>query len=529
MSTTAGDPPGGGARGPVLLEIDGLSKTFPGVLALDRLSLTVRSSEVLALVGQNGSGKSTLIKILAGVYRADPGGSVRFAGAGGDGADAARGRLHFIHQDLGLVPMLSTLENLDLGRRLGCAGLLPVRRRREHDRARELIARFGASFDVRMPVERLSPAERTIVAIARALDGWSSTDNVLVLDEPTATLHGSEVTTLLQVVRQVADAGAGVVFVSHRLDEVVTLADTVVVLRDGRVVADTERGRLDHDALVRLIAGRELPPAAAGTARSTGAAAGGMVARGLSSETLRGVDLSLRPGEILGVAGLVGSGMEQLAGTLFGAVPRRSGSVRLDGRELPPASPARSVAAGVGFVPADRRRHGAVVTMNARENLTLARLSSRRRALSPIGRSTERAETRRWMRETEVRPADPERRFALFSGGNQQKIVLAKWMRLAPRVLLLQEPTQGVDVGAKAGIYALLRRAAAAGAGILVASSDCKELAELCDRVIVLVDGRVGAELARPQLTEAALVRATLGPGTTDPAALAAATGKVAG
>lgn len=523
MSSARQQPPVAAARGPVLLEISELSKTFPGVLALDRVSLTVRSGEVLALVGQNGSGKSTLIKILAGVYRADPGGSVRHPHAAGE---ADRSRLHFIHQDLGLVPMLSTVENLDLGRALAGAGLRPTRSRREHRRAEELIAQFGASFDVRMPVDRLSPAERTIVAIARALDGWSRADNVLVLDEPTAALHGSEVTKLLQVVRRVAAAGAGIVFVSHRLDEVVTLADTVVVLRDGRVVANTGRGEFDHDALARLIAGRELPPRAAGSGRSPGATGGCLVARGLTADTLRGVDLTLDRGEILGVAGLVGSGMEQLAGTLFGAVPRRSGSVRVDGRELPPAAPARSVAAGVGFVPADRRRHGAVVTMNARENLTLARLSSPRRALSPIGRSVERAETRRWMREIEVRPADPERRFALFSGGNQQKIVLAKWMRLAPRVLLLQEPTQGVDIGAKAGIYALLRRAAADGAGVLVASSDCKELAELCDRVIVLVDGRVGAEIDRPQLTEAALVRATLGATPTEPAPLAAVTGR---
>lgn len=507
--------PGAGsalAVGTPLVEIEALTKTFPGVRALDGVSLTVRSGQVLALVGHNGSGKSTLIKILAGVYRADPGGSIRFPRVDGDSGDAhgddgGRSNLHFIHQDLGLIPMLTALENLDLSRPLGTSALRPVAARREHRRAAELIAQFGARFDLRVPVAELTPAERTIVAIARALVGWTNPHNVLILDEPTATLHGGEVTKLLEVVRQVAARGAGVVFISHRLDEVVGLADRVAILRDGRLVASAERGEFDHERLVQLIAGHEL--GALAHAESVGGTAC-LAVRGLVTDTLHGLDLTVHAGEVLGVTGLVGSGMEQLASAVFGAVGRRGGSVHVDGRVVAPGSPSRSIAAGIGYVPADRRGHGSVVAMTARENLTLPRLSSRLRSLSPLRRRAETADARRWMQQVQVRPPSPERKFALFSGGNQQKIVLAKWFRLAPRVLLLQEPTQGVDVGAKAGIYELLRGAADDGAAILVASSDTKELAELCDRVIVLRNGRVAAELRRPHLSEAALVRASL-------------------
>ncbi len=496
------------ATGP-LLAVEGLTKTFPGVRALDGVSVSVSAGEVVALLGHNGSGKSTLIKVLAGVYRTDHGSVMVAEGVG----------VHFIHQDLGLVPTLTALENLDLSRPLGGGALRPVDRRGERERALALLERFGSTFDLDAPVARLTPAERSIVAIARALDRWTSPRNVLILDEPTAALHGEEVERLLAVVRQVADDGAGIVYVSHRLDEVVRLADRVVVLRDGAVAAERSRGEYEHDDLVTIIAGRSLREAstAAGDDHLSEAPER-LVVSGLRADDLHGVDLTVRAGEIVGVCGLVGSGMERLAGALFGAAPRTDGTVLVDGAELRPSSPSAAIAAGMAFVPADRRRHGAVVTMNARENLTLPRVGASLRSRWRMDHRAERTAADHWMRSTGVRPHTPERGFALFSGGNQQKIVLAKWLRMEPTVMLLEEPTQGVDVGAKAGIYELLARAAASGAGVLVASSDAKELAAICDRVVVLDHGVVTAVLTGDALDEQRLVHAVLSGVHTQPA-----------
>ena len=487
-----------GATAPTLLEVTGLSKTFPGVKALDGVSLTLRAGEVLALVGHNGSGKSTLVKLLAGLYRPDDGARIEIHGG-----------LHFIHQDLGLVAMLSTVENLDLAVNTGWRGLAPTRRA-ERSQAEALVRRFGGSFDVTAPVGSLSPAERTIVAIARATAQWEHERNVLVLDEPTAALHGDEVDRLKAVVQQLAAEGTGIVYISHRLDEVVELADRAVVLRDGRVVADLERGTFDHDTLVAAITGTaETSP----TSQTRGAGPAGsarLAIRGLRTDRILGLDVEIRAGEIVGFSGLIGSGMEQVLGAVFGARPRAAGTVEIDGRLVPSGSPASAIAAGMGFVPADRRAHGAVSGLNARENLTLANLKHVRTVLGRINGRRERRHADTALRSVAVRPHQPERDFALFSGGNQQKIVIAKWLQRDPSVLLFEEPTQGIDVGAQAGIYDLVRRAASAGTAVLVASSDIKELLTLCDRVLVMRDGRLAGELSGADLTENRLLRMTL-------------------
>ncbi|MGY1815520.1 sugar ABC transporter ATP-binding protein [Blastococcus sp. SYSU D00820] len=496
-----------------LLRVRGLSKTFPGLRALDAVDLDVYPGEVVAVVGQNGSGKSTLVKVLAGLHDPDPGARIELRGPGGAlaGGPAAHGELHFIHQDLGLVPMLSTVENLDLGRSHGLRTLAAVRGAQERRRAQELIARFGASFPVDVPVSELTASERTIVAIARALDGWSRPDNVLVLDEPTASLHGEEVGRLFEAVRRVAAAGAGVVFISHRLDEVIDLADRVVVLRDGRKVADVPVAGLDRAGLVRLIIGRDVAErqfARGGPAASSQPA---LEVSGLTGATVHGVDLTLYPGEVVGVTGILGSGREQLCSLLFGSTASWAGEVRVAGRPLRRGDPRAAIRTGMGFVPADRRVAGAVMTMNARENLTLPRLSSLRRRSGRLDGRAERAEARHWASEVGLRPAEPERRLELFSGGNQQKVVLAKWLRNEPPVLLLDEPTQGVDVGAQASIYQLIRLAADRGSAVLVTSSDTKELAALCDRVLVFREGRLVNELPREELSETRLVMESLG------------------
>jgi ABC-type sugar transport system ATPase subunit len=501
-----------------LLEVRRLSKSFPGLKALDDVSLSVSSGEIVALVGQNGSGKSTLVKVLAGVHQADPGSEV-ILGEGESGDSS----LHFIHQDLGLVGSLSTLENLDLDRELGRSALLPLPVRQEQRRAEELIADFGGSFDVRRHVDDLSAAERTIVAIARALDGWDHPRNVLVLDEPTASLHGDEVDKLFVAVRRVAERGAGVIFISHRLDEVIELADRVVVLRDGRLIADVPRGGFDHDDLVQLIAGAIAASDTGNGSRTAGKPV--MRARGVSGPTIRSLDLDLHAGEILGISGVIGSGREEVASILFGAVPGCIAGLEVDGSEVGELDPHRAIRSGVAYVPGDRHRHGAVMTMSARENMTLPRLRPLRRAMGRLDQRSERREVERWIDKVAVRPAEPERALELFSGGNQQKIVLAKWLRNEPKVLLMDEPTQGVDVGAKAGIFELIANAATAGAGVLICSSDAKELALICDRVLVMRDGITVAEVRRSELSEAALVKASLG-GRTSNGGSTAPTGK---
>jgi ABC-type sugar transport system ATPase subunit len=489
-----------------LLQIRGLSKTFPGLKALDDVSLSLRAGEIVGLVGQNGSGKSTLVKILAGVHQPDAGSEVVLStGQAGEQAE-----LHFIHQDLGLVEGLSTIENLDLDHRLGRRSLLPSPTRAEARRARELITSFGASFDPRRPVGELGAAERTIVAIARALDGWSHQRNVLVLDEPTASLHGDEAEKLFVAVRSVAARGAGVIFISHRLDEIVDLADRVVALRDGRLIADVARGQFDHDDLVRMIAGA-ISPSENVAAPPLVAGRPVLRARGIAGATIRPLDLDLHAGEVLGVSGVLGSGREQIAAILYGASEGTVDSLEVGGKPVSQRNPRSSIAAGVAYLPSDRRRQGAVMTMRARENITLPRLAPLRRRSGRLDGEAERAEAQRWIDKVAVRPPDAERALELFSGGNQQKVLLAKWLRNEPQVLLMDEPTQGVDVGAKTGIFELIATAAASGAGVLICSSDAKELALICDRVIVLSDGVMVADVKRPQLSEAELVRAALG------------------
>ncbi|WP_448005162.1 sugar ABC transporter ATP-binding protein [Agromyces bauzanensis] len=480
-----------------LLRVTELVKAFPGLTALDRVSLDVHPGEVVSIVGHNGSGKSTLVKILAGVYTADAG-SVELA----PGTE-----LHFIHQDLALVEELSATENLALVRGAGVTALAPYGGRRKRARARELISRFGPAFDVDRPIRRLSPAQRAVVAISRALDGWTHAANVLVLDEPTESLHRSEVEVLFAAVRRVAADGAGVVFVSHRLDEVLGLADRVVVLRDGRKVADDPVARIDEARLIELITGAD--PSALTRSRRSGRTPGAnpvLRVRGLRGGSVDHLDLDLNPGEIVGVAGVLGSGREAISSLLYGATAGTAEVFTVAGRPYADRSPGESLRRGVAFAPADRAHLGTVRDMNARENVTLPQLKTLTGTAGNISAGSERLEVRRLMDEYDVRPPRTEQRLSLFSGGNQQKLVMARSLRDRPAVLLLDEPTQGVDIGAKATIYRAIERGAAEGAAVLVSSSDAKELLAICDRVVVMRDGRAAAVLSGPDLTEHRLV-----------------------
>ena len=488
-----------------VLDIVSLSKTFPGQVALSEAAMTVLPGQVHALVGQNGSGKSTLIKILAGYHRPDPGSDVRLLGHPVDIAalsDADRARIHVMHQDLGLVDSLNSVENLALGRGFKTTRMGRIRWRAETERASALLERFDATFDPRVPTASLTPSERAILALARALQEWDDSGGVLVLDEPTASLPRPEVDRLFAAVRRVAERGAGVVFVSHRLDEVFEIADHVTILRDGRVTASMPTSQLDHQRLITLIVGRELEERASVATGSESASV--LDICGLWGDVVEGFDLSVRAGEVVGVAGLVGSGRDELPGLVFGASHRTAGTVSVSGRDVP-ADPHRAVEAGMAFVPADRKRHGVIASQSLRHNITLPRLGTLT-TRGRLSRRAESAEARRWVDRVDLRPPDPDRRVATLSGGNQQKAVLARWLRTEPRVLILDEPTQGVDVGAKASIYALLGEAAATGMAMLLCSSETEELVLLCDRVVVLREGRIAAELTGDTLNQENIV-----------------------
>ncbi|WP_019634134.1 sugar ABC transporter ATP-binding protein [Actinomadura atramentaria] len=488
--------------GPPALRVRGLGKTFGRNRVLSGLSFEVRAGAVTALLGENGSGKSTLVKILAGVHAPDPG-DARVEAAGTpvalpltpDRAHAAG--LRFLHQDLGLVPELTVADNLALADRSGRSGLAPTRRRDERRRAAELLAPFDVAADPGAHVADLPVSERSMVAVARTFgDVPPGRPPVVFLDEPTAALAADDVARLFAAIRRLCARGAAVVLISHRLEEVLEIADHVLVLRDGRLVADRPAAGLTTATLVEDMTGRRVEPGRAAPAGG-GDAAGGVPAlsvRGLRGTRLRGVDLDLRAGEVLGLTGLVGCGRSELARIVGGAQRPRGGSVEVGGTAVRLRSPADAIARGIVGVPQDRHAHGVLLDLSVRENLTLGDLRpvTRRGA---IGRAAERAEARALIEEFDIRPPDPEAALRTLSGGNQQKVALARAVRLEPRVLVLDEPSQGIDIGAREGIGRVVRRLRDAGVAVLLATSDLDELMDLADRVVVLDRGRVHATL----------------------------------
>lgn len=514
----------------VVLRVTGLTKRFGATLALDGADLALRHGTVHALVGGNGCGKSTSIKVLAGVHRADAG-RIEVAGQEWDVADydprAGRAAgLRFVHQDLGLFPQLSVAENFafDAGYPTGPAG--KVRWGALHRRVAELLHAYEIDADPRMPVAALRPAQRTLVAICRALQDQEGDQRlILVLDEPTATLPQHESEVLLEAVRRRADKGQTVMIVSHRMPEVLSVCDDFTVFRDGRTVATiigtrpTERELVAHmtgAALARDIDehtvegaldegdtvvddGAEAPPTPSGTSDSEVV----LSVQGLVGGPLRGVDLEVRRGEIVGVAGLVGSGRSSLLRTVFGEHPPQAGRVAVRdraGRVQESGDPTTRMAAGVALVPEDRGGEAAFAELTVRDNMAV---TVRRRYWRWHGMDVrrERADAAELVRRHGVRTPSAEVPFTALSGGNQQKAILARWLQRQPGLLLLDEPTQGVDVMSRADIYATVREAAADGCAVVVASSDLLELCTLCDRVVVLQDGRITAHVTGAQLT----------------------------
>jgi galactofuranose transport system ATP-binding protein len=493
-----------GAGGP-LLEATGVVKRFTGVLALDGVSLRLAPGEVHALVGENGAGKSTLIKVLTGVYAPDAG-EVRLAGrpvAFTGPLDAQRAGIQAVHQEIGLVPAMSVARNLLLGREPRRFGVLDVRRM--HREAARLLASYGVEVDVHRPVRSLGVGVQQMIALARAV---SVDARVVVMDEPTSSLEPREVETLFGVVERLRDRGISVIYVSHRLDELYRICDGVTVLRDGRVVHQGPLGELDRLRLVSLMLGRPLSDVRAeGVTRFSGAHDAArdtpvVEASGLTRRhVLDDVSVTVRPGEVVGLGGLLGAGRTETAKAIAGALPLDGGRVTVAGVPLRAGSAAAAVRAGVALLPEDRKAEGVIATLSVRENIALAALPRLSRGgVVSEARVDRIVET--FMRRLRIKAAGPHQRVAELSGGNQQKVLLARWLATEPRILLLDEPTRGIDVGAKAEVQALIDELAADGLGVLLISADLEELVEGSDRVIVLREGAVVGELTGGDVTE---------------------------
>jgi ribose transport system ATP-binding protein len=497
------------------LEIERLSKSFSGVTVLSNVSLTVKPGEVRALVGQNGSGKSTLIKVLSGYHEPDQGSSVRVSGVPlqfGAPAHSYRLGCRFVHQELGLVTTETILDNLAMGfgypTRLGT-----IRHKKSLAEANELLTSVGLTVDPMRPLSSLGAAQRTEVAVARALR-YSSTNppHVLVLDEPTATLPLDEVDELLSTIRAVAATGIAVLYVSHHLEEVYRIASSVSVLRDGLLVGTYQVNQIDHGTLVELLVGpdsineKSIRKSFDADRRQDPV----LSVRGLHSDSLEDVSFSVYPGEIVGIAGLTGSGRESVLGAVFGASSRYEGQVAVSSTRLKVDRPDLSIRAGMGYLPSDRKLHSGVMSMSAQENFTLPDLRS---IMGPVGLSglAERKVTSDWFARLNVKPVDSlEFPLSILSGGNQQKVLFAKWLRLNLAVLLLDDPTQGIDVGAKIQLHNHLIDAARAGIAVIFSSTDIDEIVSLSNRVFIFRDGRLSDVYEGNRLNAQAITKAIM-------------------
>lgn len=489
------------------LEICGATRTFGGQVALDDVSLSVQKGEVHALLGQNGSGKSTLIKLLAGFHQ--PEGDAWAAVLGrrfhlGDGAAAHAAGVRFIHQDLALVGDMNAVDNLALGERYHGSRYLSERREREH--ARRAFTEHGVDVDLDIAVARLRPAQQAMVAIVRALHHEPRKDAVLVLDEPTAALSASDTELLFRFIRGLQAAGGTILYVSHRLKEIFAIADRVTVLRNGRKVATRAASTLDHDSLVELIVGAALEPARPDVDRVLGEPV--FRVTDLGGPNVNGVTFEARAGEIVGLTGTSGSGADDVLHLAFGASRRATGTVQVAGREIRPA-PDDAIAAGIAFAPADRKGAAGILRWTLRENLTLPRITPGR-LLRWLSARVEAKDARAWLERVGVLPSDPAALYSSLSGGNQQKVVIARWLRIGATVYLLEQPTGGVDVGARQTIYAELRALARDGAAIVLSSSDTEEVCAVSDRVLVFRHGMIAASLTAAEATVERVLRETI-------------------
>ena len=492
-----------------LLSMHNISKAFAGIPALSAASLSVQAGEVHALIGQNGAGKSTMIKILTGYVSRDAG-DISFDGAAFEARspqDAQAKGISTIYQEINLVPFRSVTENICLGREKRRFGLLNWQAM--HEEARSLMARFNVNIDVRKPLHRFNTATQQMVAIARAI-GFKA--KLVIMDEPTSSLDEREVKVLFDVIRQLKGEGISVIFVSHKLDELYAVCDRVTIMRDGRTVKTAELKSISKIELVASMLGRDVAQVAnSATAfgkRKSKIGATVLEATNLSAgHMVQDVSFSVKAGEIVGFAGLLGAGRTETARLVFGADEKRGGTMRLDGHPLSPREPIDAIARGIGFSSEDRKLEGIIPEMSVAENLTLALMPKLTKA-GIVDEEKQRAVVEKYLQRFSVKCSSPDQRIRELSGGNQQKVLLARWLAMNPKLVILDEPTRGIDVGAKAEIQALIKELAEQGLGVLMISSELEEVIEGSDRVFVLREGRNVAEFSGKQISEAAVMHA---------------------
>lgn len=493
-----------------ILQMSGIIKRFPGVVALDGVDLEVNHGEIVALAGENGAGKSTLMKILGGIYQPDAGSiwidseevAIRSV------SDANARGIGFIHEELNVLDNLDIAENVFLGREPVWAGPLRlVDQRSLHAQADTYLERLGLNLPSRTPVSQLSIAQQQMVEIAKAL---SQNARILIMDEPASCLTLSETARLLDATKELRTEGVSIIYITHRLHEISDLADRVVVLRDGRNAGTLAGGEITHDRIVKLMVGRDLDRSYAPA--TTPGESGYLRVSGLRTRRYpqHSVSLDVRRGEILGLAGLVGAGRSELARVIFGVERPIEGSIVLDGTHLRIRSPSDAIANSIHLISEDRRKSGLVLEMTVRENITLPSLAAFASA-GLIDRRLERSRAQEMCGKLNIKTPSIEERTSNLSGGNQQKLVLAKWLSMNPKVLIFDEPTRGIDVGAKAEIYELMRDLAKSGVAIIMISSDMEEVLGESDRVAVMHEGAIAGVLERNQCSEESIMRLAVG------------------
>ena len=483
----------------IALEMRGISKTFPGVRALDNVDFQVRRGEVHALVGENGAGKSTLMKILAGAQMADTGSIVV------DGETvvidspqkAMTLGISIIYQEFNLVPFLSAAENIFLGRepKSSIPGFVDFKTM--YAESQRLIDDLGVSLDIRTPVNKLSVAQQQMVEIAKATSRKST---IIAMDEPSATLTEHELIRLFDLIARLKSQGVSIVYISHRLEEVFQIADRVTVFRDGHVVGTKPVGELDRESIIQMMVGREIKQQIPKEITEPGA-----VVLELKNVTRKGVieniSFQVRAGEVVGLAGLVGAGRTEVARVIFGADPYDSGEIYLNGNILKVKGPRDAIRSRIGLVTEDRKALGLILGMAVRENITLANLDSIS-SLSFIQQGKERAVAKKYVNDLSIKTPSIEQHVQNLSGGNQQKVVLAKWLFTDSKVLIFDEPTRGIDVGSKVEIYQLMNQLAASGAALIMISSELPEILGMSDRILVMHEGQIAGELTREEATQ---------------------------
>lgn len=493
---------------PELLSVRNVTKRFPGVTALDRINLSLARGEVLALIGENGAGKSTLMKILAGVQMPDDGSiSVDGKAVRLTSVQAAQANgIALIHQELNLSGNLDVGANIFLGREPLRLGLID--KARIYRDSQELLRRVGLNVSPQTIVGHLPIGQQQLVEIARAL---SIDARVLIMDEPTSSLSQHETETLMQVVRDLRSRGVSVIYISHRLGEAKELADRVTVFRDGRNAGDLTGDDITHDRMVQLMVGRDISQFYARTPHTPGPVA--LEAKQLRTPVNMGhaLNFSVREGEIVGVAGLVGAGRTELLRVLFGVDQAVSGSVSVGGNVIQLRSPQHAIRAGIALVPEDRKQQGVVLEMAVRENIGLAGLMKHSRGKTFLNNAREAADSEEMIRRLQIKTPNERQVTQYLSGGNQQKVVLGKWLAMQPKVLLLDEPTRGIDIGAKQEIYGLMEDLARQGVAILFVSSEMEEILGMSDRALVMHEGRITGELSREDLSEEAVMQLMTG------------------